>query len=146
MNHSESFVQIPSLTKREARITHFLRHIKALGKAGSGIQRDNFLAWAHDFANEPAAQIERVEDNVAAERPTAGTLLGSRKEQAQFFLCVRRALEISGKIAETYWLLVQTESEEPPLPFVVVLVLWLTLLFTSFGLLAHLMRPSHARW
>ena len=57
-------------------------------------------------------------------------------ETAPQRLLQARALEISGKIAEAYWLLVETESEEPPLPFVVILVLWLTLLFATFGLLA----------
>lgn len=47
-----------------------------------------------------------------------------------------RAIEVSGQIAETHWHLDETGSEVLPPPFVVVLVLWLSLLFGTFGLLA----------
>ena len=70
--------------------------------------------------------IEAVQNNLRSLVP----------ETAPQRLLQARALEISGKITEAYWLLVESESEEPPLPFVVVLVLWLTLLFGTFGLLA----------
>lgn len=47
-----------------------------------------------------------------------------------------RALQLSGEIAEAHWLRPETETEEFPSLFVAFLVIWLALLFGSFGLLA----------
>ena len=70
--------------------------------------------------------IEAVQDKVQSLAPETA---------AQRFLQAR-ALEVSGKIAETHWLLLPSGSESPPLPFLAIVVLWLTLLFAVFGLLA----------
>jgi len=47
-----------------------------------------------------------------------------------------QALTLAGKIGDTRWLLAQRLGQGTPKPFVIVLVFWLTLLFTSFGLFA----------
>jgi len=47
-----------------------------------------------------------------------------------------RALQLSGQVAETRWLRPETEAGGFPSVFVVFIVFWLALLFTSFGLLA----------
>jgi hypothetical protein len=47
-----------------------------------------------------------------------------------------RALEVSGQIAEAHWMLLDTGSEHLPSAFLMILVFWLALLFTTFGLLA----------
>lgn len=47
-----------------------------------------------------------------------------------------RALEVSGVIAEDHWLTVETAHEGLPLAFLIILTLWLTLLFATFGLQA----------
>src|SRR5262249_30159403 len=47
-----------------------------------------------------------------------------------------RALEISGELAQTRWLLYAQTVTPVPKAFLVVLVLWLTLIFASFGLFA----------
>jgi hypothetical protein len=70
--------------------------------------------------------IEMVQDQLRSLAP----------ETAAQRLLQTRALEVSGKIAETHWLLVETGSEELPGPFMIILVLWLVLLFVTFGLLA----------
>jgi hypothetical protein len=51
-----------------------------------------------------------------------------------------RALEVSGVVAEGHWLLVESSDEGLPWAFLAVLVLWLALLFATFGLQA----PSNA--
>ena len=49
----------------------------------------------------------------------------------------RRALQISGGLVQTRWLLFgQAAGSSIPMPFLVVVVFWLTVLFASFGLLA----------
>ncbi len=47
-----------------------------------------------------------------------------------------RALDVSGMVAETHWLLVESGSEGLPGAFLAVLVCWLSLLFATFGLQA----------
>jgi hypothetical protein len=47
-----------------------------------------------------------------------------------------RALQLSGDIGQAHWLLVEQTAQSIPLPFVAVLVLWLSVLFSSFGLFA----------
>lgn len=97
-------------------------------------QLRKFVAAQLDRSNrDPATDdlaIEAVQDEL---RSLAPQTAAQRSLQA-------RALEVSGKIAEAHWLLVETESEQLPWSFVSILVLWLTLLFATFGLLA----PSNA--
>jgi hypothetical protein len=46
-----------------------------------------------------------------------------------------RALEVSGEIAETRWLLTQQYGQSSlPMPYLVMLVSWLVIIFFSFGL------------
>jgi hypothetical protein len=47
-----------------------------------------------------------------------------------------QALDISGDLAQSRWQLVEQAQTSLPVPLLVVLVLWLTVLFASFGLLA----------
>jgi hypothetical protein len=47
-----------------------------------------------------------------------------------------RALEIIDSVAQARWLGIEEEENTTPTPFLVVLILWLTVMFTSFGLFA----------
>lgn len=47
-----------------------------------------------------------------------------------------RALEVSGTIAESHWLVLESGSEGLPVAFLVVLAFWLTVIFFTFGLLS----------
>lgn len=47
-----------------------------------------------------------------------------------------RAMELSGKLAEERWLMVEQIQSALPLPFLAVLVVWLVILFTSFSVFA----------
>ena len=47
-----------------------------------------------------------------------------------------RALDLSSDILETRWLTYGSSKEAIPLPFLIVVVLWLTMVFLSFGLFA----------
>ena len=47
-----------------------------------------------------------------------------------------RALDVSGIVAETHWLMVESGSEGLPWAFLGVLICWLSLLFATFGLQA----------
>jgi hypothetical protein len=46
-------------------------------------------------------------------------------------------LQVSGDIAEARWLMIeQWKQGSLPAPFLVILVFWLTIIFTTFGLLS----------
>lgn len=47
-----------------------------------------------------------------------------------------RALEISTEIGYTHWLLFEQADASIPMPFLVVLIFWLTIIFASFSLFA----------
>ncbi len=49
---------------------------------------------------------------------------------------LQTALRLIDDIAEKRWLLVEQEGQRLPMPLLVLLVFWLTLIFTSFGLLS----------
>jgi hypothetical protein len=57
------------------------------------------------------------------------------KTRAEELLQVR-ALEVSGELAQTRWLLAENFASSIPAPFLVVLVSWLFIIFMSFGLFA----------
>ena len=52
------------------------------------------------------------------------------------FTIKARALDLSSDILETRWLTYGSSKEAIPLPFLIVVVLWLTMVFLSFGLFA----------
>ena len=49
-------------------------------------------------------------------------------------------MQIGGELTEDRWLLAAEDEGSVPRPFLATLVLWLTILFTAFGLFA----PRHA--
>jgi len=106
---------------REAR--ELLRRVIA-----SGIQR----FWpkeSHEVAiaaaNQPGSEFEVIQDKLRQLKP---------RNDAQRWL-QSRALEISADIAEARWLLTEQVGESAlPIPFLVVLVCWLTIIFANFGL------------
>ena len=60
----------------------------------------------------------------------------SPKNDAQRWL-LSRALQINGDIAEARWLLIEQLGQRSlPMPFLVMLVFWLTFIFASFGLVS----------
>jgi hypothetical protein len=79
---------------------------------------------------EPSTGSEHLLDNILELVPQNDA---QRALQAQ-------ALRISTDIGQTRWLMVQQRGNPIPMPFLVLLVFWVTVLFVSFGLFA----PSNA--
>lgn len=73
-----------------------------------------------------AAGIEEVQHKLRALSPTSDA---QRSLQS-------RALQLSGDLAQTRWLLIEQSGSSIPLPFLVLLVLWLAVIFASLGLFA----------
>lgn len=88
------------------------------------------LAAEQDEAGRDAisegVDIEAIQDSLRALVPQTE---GQRSLQS-------RALQLSGDIAEARWVRTETEVGGFPTPFLAILILWFTLLFASFGLLA----------
>jgi len=55
-----------------------------------------------------------------------------------------RALQLSGDLAQTRWLLVEQVGRTIPLPFLVLLILWVALIFVSLSMFAPNNRTVHA--
>jgi hypothetical protein len=75
---------------------------------------------------EPMAESEGLYDKILELAPQHDA---QRSLQA-------KAFEISTDLAQTRWLLVEQRGSSIPMPFLVVLVFWLAILFVSFGLFA----------
>ena len=74
--------------------------------------------------------LDRIEDIMLALQPG---------DDRQRWL-IAQALQLAAEMGATRWLLVQQNARSIPVPFLVLLVFWLTILFASFGLFA----PRHA--
>jgi hypothetical protein len=86
--------------------------------------RDGTEAVQDKLPRQPA-RIEAVQDNLRQLTP---------KTDAQRWLQTR-ALQVSGDIAEGRWLLIEQMGQSSlPMPFFVILVFWLIVIFATFGL------------
>jgi len=70
--------------------------------------------------------LEELEDGVSALKPANST---QQWLQSQ-------ALQIAGELETTRWALAQEASSLIPLPLLGAMVIWLTVIFISFGLFA----------
>jgi hypothetical protein len=77
------------------------------------------------FGSEPLV-LEQVQEKIRELVPAT---------QTQRFVQTR-ALQVSGELAQTRWLLVEQVGGSIPTPFLVLLVLWLALIFASLSLFA----------
>jgi len=83
----------------------------------------------------------RMQDAAAFERAKGLELIEAAlrelapKNDAQRQL-LAQARQLTADLAQTRWLLIEQAQTEPPVPFIVVLLFWLTMLFTTFGLFA----------
>jgi hypothetical protein len=77
-------------------------------------------------AFEAANEMERLEDLLRHLVP---------RDDAQRQL-LARAQQLVGDLSETRWLLIEQAQNPLPLPFLVVLIFWLTIIFASLGLFA----------
>jgi hypothetical protein len=93
------------------------------------------LTWPEEENLAQAAQID-----APGVMPTSeGIAMSIRDLQpttdAQRFLQAR-AFEIAGKLLEARWLMLGSAGSSVPMPFLTIVVFWLSIIFASFGLLA----------
>jgi len=98
---------------------------RSLTAAIARIWPEDKIGPADAKAPEGRVDIEAVQDKLRQLSP---------RNDSQRWL-QDRALQISGEIAEGRWLLIeQLGQRSVPMPFLVMLVFWLTIIFASFGL------------
>jgi hypothetical protein len=107
------------------------KEVRELIRHTIGLRLD--LTWPEDSskpgkldAPEQVLASEGIYDRIRALSPQNDA---QRELQA-------KALQISGDLLGTRWLLLTQSSSPIPMPFLVVLVFWLSILFASFGLFA----------
>jgi hypothetical protein len=91
------------------------------------------LTWPENASH--TAQVEAPETTPSVEVIQAKIRALSPQNDDQRWL-QSRAIEISGDLVGARWLMLAQAGSSVPLPFLVVLVVWLMVLFGSFGLLA----------
>src|SRR5262249_58165714 len=93
------------------------------------------LIWPREKrAISPVAALERG-NGVELVRDTLRALTPASDAQRQI---LAQAQQIIGDLAHTHSLLIYQLQNQLPLPLLVILVFWLTLMFVSFGLFAPL--------
>jgi hypothetical protein len=87
---------------------------------------------------EDRSQTARLDDNEAtpAGEEIQGRIMRLPPQNDSQRWLQSRALQISGDIMETRWLMLAGAGGSIQVPFLVVIVFWLTIIFMSFGLFA----------
>lgn len=91
------------------------------------------LLWHEDIPVNAA--LQSAEDSRALETIQARLRDLAPQSGAQRQL-LSQALQLSNDLALSRWLIVETSQRELPNPFLVVLLLWLVILYTCYGLIA----------
>jgi hypothetical protein len=90
------------------------------------------LRWPEERSRTAVSEARGGRANIEAVQEKLRQL--SPRTDAQRWL-QSRALQISGDIAEGRWLLIEQMGQSSiPMPFLVILVFWLTIIFATFGL------------
>jgi hypothetical protein len=89
--------------------------------------------WPEDSSQR--ARLDPPEATPAERGIEAGILQLSPQNETQRWL-KSQALQIVREIMETRWLTLGSQGSSIPVPFLVVVVFWLTIIFGSFGLFA----------
>lgn len=89
------------------------------GELASGVERG-------DMGLRTLAILETVSDQIFALQPA-----DDRERHIQ-----TQAVELINSISEARWLLVEKDKSAVPIPFLILLIFWLAILFASFGLFA----------
>ncbi len=89
--------------------------------------------WPEDGSQ--TARFDAPEAMLAAQEIAAGILRLSPRDDAQRLLQYQ-AVKIGREIAETRWFVLGGLGSSVPLPFLAVVVFWLTIIFVSFGIFA----------
>jgi hypothetical protein len=91
------------------------------------------LTWPED--GTPAGRLDAPETTPTVESVEAGVRDLSPRNDGQRWL-QSRALQLIGDLEQTRWLLFGGVGNSIPIPFLVVLIFWVSFIFLTFGLFA----------
>lgn len=89
------------------------------GELATGVGRD-------EMGMRTLALLETISDQVVDLRPA-----DDRQRHIQ-----EQSIQLIGSISNARWLLIEHDKSAVPIPFLVLLIFWLSILFASFGLFA----------
>jgi ABC-type amino acid transport system permease subunit len=90
-----------------------------IGELGTGVGRD-------EMGMQTLAMLETISDRVVDLHPA-----DDRQRHIQ-----EQSLQLISSISDARWLLIENDKSAVPVPFLVLLIFWLAILFASFGLFA----------
>ena len=91
------------------------------------------LLWPEKVPD--TAALQKAEDSHPLEKFQAGLRALAPRSDAQRQMQTQ-ALQLSNDLAQSRWLLIETTQRELPHAFLVVLLLWLTILYICYGLIS----------
>jgi hypothetical protein len=91
------------------------------------------MVWPSQKARRPALTAFERANGMELIQDKLRELTPANDAQRQF---LAQAQQLSGDLGQTRWLLIEQEQTVLPLPLLIILVLWLILLYVSFGLYA----------
>ena len=124
-----------------AKVILFDRTLAAYGPEAKALRDQLRRTVAVRMENLWPGEGRQMQDAAAYERAKGLELIDAAlrelapKNDAQRQL-LAQARQLTADLAQTRWLLIEASQTEPPVPFIVVLLFWLTMLFTTFGLFA----------
>jgi hypothetical protein len=124
---SADLIQLDRLLRRYGPETQEVRGL--LRRYAAAKLQDLFPADPRQLAvdsESTVAMLEALEDQVLGLAPA---------DEARRWLRTR-ALQLTGGMLQTRWLLVQQSAASIPIPFLALMVSWLSIVFASFGLFA----------
>ncbi|MBZ6075126.1 hypothetical protein [Microvirga puerhi] len=114
------------------------RILSRLGPGASSI-REDLRSYAKAKAEELAAVVDKRDialRNLTVLEGISDQVSQLSAEDARFRHNQSQALLLVDSIADARWRLVEDASISIPLPFLIIVIFWLSLLFASFGLFA----------
>jgi Protein of unknown function (DUF4239) len=124
-------VQLLTLDRTLARYGPETREIRTAMKQALGRKID--AVWPRESASASGFDPAGTAGSMEALLDSIGTLKPGNDEQRRL---QARARDISESLLAERWLAVSDDSSSIPLVFLVILALWLTITFASFGLFA----------
>lgn len=129
------------LTEGGAKAITLDYDLSLYGKEAEPIRKELRAAFVSGIEriwhSEKAGQIDRLFSNRANEMAELYKMIQalSPKNDSQSYLKTR-ALQICSDLLQSRWMIVEQSQEKLPMPFLVMLTCWLTVLFAQLGLMA----------
>jgi hypothetical protein len=129
----QTAIQILTLDRLLARYGPETNEIRQGLKLGVGARID--MIWPHDSAKPVSVNPMPSGSAPMGERLTDAIRSLKAKDDAQRAL-QSRAVDTAESLLQAKWMVLAGAENSIPLPFLVILVFWLTIVFVSFGLFA----------